>query len=184
MKASGDVRSRIVALLLVAVVTVALVAIGCFGGGGDSSTTTLGGVETTVVGADGGTTLVATVDQLSSFKSKDPFIPQAQLTTTTATTLGPVKTTTTRATTTTRSTTTTVVHQIKVTAFPGGGTVSFTLDGVILTGFGAGPALFTGGWGTIQITGVNDTLAPYTATFKRNGSTDITLLVNQSLRLW
>jgi hypothetical protein len=180
MKPSRDMRSMIVALLLVAVVAVALVAIGCFGAGSDSSVTTIMGGDGTVGNAGSGTTLVASVDPLSSFKSKDPFIPQAQLTSTTGTTLSSGTTATTRATTTTRSTTTTVWHRLLVTAFPPDGTVSFTLDGLTLTGFGPSAALFTGSWGSIQIVSVNSSVAPYTASFKRNGIYDFTLELNKT----
>ncbi len=173
MKVRGNLRSMLTALLLLAAVTVSVVALGCFGGGDEDNagngTTVSGG------GTDGGqtsTSLVASVDPLSSFKSKDPFIPQAQLTSTTARI---VVTTVSRVTTTTVRTTTTAPHRLTVSAFPGDGTVSFSLDGLSLTGFGAGAALFTGGWGSIQILSINDTVQPFTATFRRNNSIDFTL---------
>ncbi len=174
-------KASLVVVLLAAVIVVLLMVVGCFGGGDDGS----GGSETTNA-SDGGsgvtvaeetTTVVAVVDSLSSFKSKDPFIPQAQLTTTTA------SPTTTGFTTTTLGVTTTLPHTLRVTAFPGGGTVSFTIDNVTFTGITPSTGLFIGGWGTVQLTSLNDTSAPYSASFKRANSIDFTLYLNQS-RTW
>jgi hypothetical protein len=111
-------RSSLVAVLLAAAMGLSL--LGCFGGGQESPVTTRRVVEseanipatdipTTVLVVDSGP--VANED-LSTFKSKDPFIPQAVATTTTAaptTTTKVVTTTTTKAgtTTTTRAGTTT-----------------------------------------------------------------------------
>jgi hypothetical protein len=187
MKGSRDLRSIVVVLLLVAAVTVAVVALGCFGGGQNNPGTTqvTGGNGGAVGNGDGSTTMVAATNQLSSFKSKDPFIPQAQATTTIAPASTTIRSTTSSSTPTTRVTTsTTAPHRLQVTAIPASGdTVSFTLDGYNLTGFGAGPALFNGPWGSIQIVSINDTVAPYTASFRLNGSIDFTLRSGQS-RTW
>jgi hypothetical protein len=185
MKANRDLRSMLVALLLVAAVTVAVVAIGCFGGGGDTTLTTAPGGAATgsggTVSATGTTTGGGSVDPLSSFKSKNPFLAQAQATTTIArVTTVSVSTTNTTA----RVTTTTAPHRLTVTAFPGSGLVTFTLDGTTLSGFGAGPAVFSGTWGSIQIIAVNDTLAPFTATFRRIGFTPDIILPLNGYRTW
>jgi hypothetical protein len=185
MKGKQDLRSMLVALLLVAAVTVALVAIGCFGGGDDTAPTTApGGAVTgnvTTVGATTTTPGAASVDPLSSFKSKNPFLAQAQATTTIArATTSSVSTTNSTA----RVTTTTAPHRLTVTAFPGSGLVTFTLDGTTLSGFGAGPAVFSGTWGSIQIIAVNDTVAPFTATFRRIGFTPDIILPLNGYRIW
>jgi hypothetical protein len=189
MKANRDFRSMLVTLLLVAAVVVAVVAIGCFGGGDDTSGTggTLSGATTGT--AAGGTTVTASVDPLSSFRSKNPFLAQAQATTTIVATTVSHATTTVSHATTTRSTvklttTTTAPHRLTVTAFPGGGLVTFTLDGTTLSGFGVGTAVFQGSWGAIQIMSVDDSIAPFTATFRRIGySPDIVLPLN-GYRTW
>jgi hypothetical protein len=178
MKRNRDLTSMLATLLLATAVIVALLAIGCFGGGeqGTGATGTTGLSDAPVDSVASSSTVVAMLDPLSSFKSKDPFIPQAQVTTTSAPPVTTIRTTTTRATTVT-----TVPHKLQVTALPAGGaTVSFTLDGNNLTGFGAGPALFTGPWGSIQIVSINGTTAPFTATFRRNGSISFTLQSGQS----
>jgi hypothetical protein len=185
MKANRDFRSMLVSLLLVAAVTVALLAIGCFGGGGDNSGTgatigTSSGGGATTAGAASTTTATGSADSLSSFKSKNPFLAQAQATTTIVVTTV-VKVTTT---TTAHVTTTTAPHRLTVTAFPGGALVTFTLDGTTLSGFGAGTAVFQGAWGSIQIIAVNDTIAPYTATFRRIGYTPDIVLPLNGYRTW
>jgi hypothetical protein len=173
------IRPLLIVVLVGALVTALLMVVGCFGGedegSGSTDTTGSGGPVDTV--SEETTTLVAVVDPLSSFKSKDPFIPQAQVTTTTA------APTTTGFTTTTAGVTTTLPHTLRVTAFPGGGTVSFTIDSVTFTGITPSTGLFIGGWGTIQLMSVNDTVAPYSAAFKRASSIDFTLYLNQS-RTW
>jgi len=183
MKSSRNTRGIVVAILLGAALTVGLIAVGCFGGGDepeDVSTTAAGGVSATATtSVDESTTLLADADSLSTFNSKDPFIPQAQLVTTTLppTTLAP---STTASTNTTIRVTTTLAHRLTVTDFPGGGIVTFTVDRDKFTGFGAGPALFTSAtWGTIQILEVNDAAATRTARFKLNGATEFTLQEDQ-----
>jgi hypothetical protein len=104
MKNSKDMRSMIVVMLLIAAVAAALVGIGCFGGGDDSpATTTAGGVtsdETTATISPAETgVVVADVNDLSTFGKKDPFVPQAQPTTTRSTTTTSSTSTTLRTTT-------------------------------------------------------------------------------------
>ena len=185
MKTNRDFRSMMVVLLLVMAVTVALVAMGCFGGGagtlptsGSISGGTASGGTSASVGIS--TTVSTSTDPLSSFKSKNPFLAQAQATTTiVATTVVKVTTTTTA-----HVTTTTAPHRLTVIGFPGGALVTFTLDGTTLTGFGAGPAVFQGSWGSIQIIAVNDTILPYTATFRRVGYTPDLVLPLNGYRTW
>jgi len=178
MKAHSDRRAAWIVALLSAVVVVILMAVGCFGGGDESST----GAEGTVPDSGASvssvveetTTVVAVIDPLSSFKSKDPFIPQAQVTTTTA------APTTTAYTTTTLAVTTTIPHRLRVTAFPGSGNVSFSIDNVTFTGIAPSDGLFIGPWGTVQLVSVNDTTPPFSAAFKRANSIDFTLYLNQT----
>ncbi len=186
MKSRRDTKF-IVAILLGAALVVGLVAGGCFGGGDEPEDVTTsasdGAAATATTSVDEGTTLVADANSLSSFKSKDPFIQQAQLVTTTAppTTVAPV---TTASTNTTIRVTTTAPHRLTVTSFPGGGIVSFTIDSDTFTGFGAGPALFKSNtWGTIQILEVNDGIGTPNAKFRLNGSIDFTLQLGGS-RTW
>lgn len=175
-------------LLLIGWVALAVGMIACSGGGDGPTTTTVAGADTgvttgTLVPSGTTTSEGMSIDPLSSFQSKDPFIQQAQVTTTTAapvTTVALVTTTTVRLTTTT-----TAPHRLQVTDIPlAGGVVSFTLDSASYTGFPAGPALFIGPWGSIQIISVNDSSEPYTATFRRTGySPDIVLAIN-AYRTW
>jgi hypothetical protein len=108
-------RSSIAAVLLVT--AMALLLLGCFGGGEEPTVTTMSvaanedtipAATTTIVELEG--TTPVTNEDLSTFNSKDPFIPQAIATTTTArpTTTTKLVTTTTKAvTTTTKAVTTT-----------------------------------------------------------------------------
>jgi hypothetical protein len=81
-------RSMVVALVLVVAACVGLA--GCFGGGGGSPTTTSLATVTTRAAVTTGSSsdtlpggvTVASDDQLSTFRSKDPFVPQAQPVTT------------------------------------------------------------------------------------------------------
>jgi len=86
--------SMIVALLLM--LALCLVGVGCFGGGDDE---TSGATRTTRAGAPAGTEvspsdslITAQAEELSTFRPKDPFIPQAVAVTTT-TAVGPTSTT-------------------------------------------------------------------------------------------
>ena len=172
-------RAWVLALLGAAIVAV-LMTVGCFGGDDDADSTdaTSGdGVDVSVTMPEE-TTTVAVIDPLSSFSSKDPFIPQAQATTTV--TQAPVTTVITTTSTTEAPTTTTVVHRLRVTAFPGGGAASFSIDDVTFTGITPSSGLFIGPWGTVQLVSVNDTTAPFSAAFQRANSIDFTLYLNQT----
>ena len=114
-------RSFSAAALLVT--AMALPVLGCFGGGDEPTVTTMSlAVNEETIPVATTTSVVGDIsaqvanEDLSTFKSKDPFIPQALLTTTTTkvpattTTKAATTTTTTKAgatTTTTRATTTT-----------------------------------------------------------------------------
>jgi hypothetical protein len=108
-------RSSIATVLLVAAMALSL--LGCFGGGDEPTVTTMSvAVNEDTIPASTTTSVVVegttpvTNEDLSTFKSKDPFIPQAIATTTTAratTTTKLVTTTTKGATTTTKAVTTT-----------------------------------------------------------------------------
>lgn len=182
MKTSSNMRSLVVMVILAGAIAFTLIAVGCFGGGDEpdeATTTVVAGDGSGGTGVTGDTTTVASIDPLSSFKSKDPFIPQAIATTT----LAPPTTATTVFVPTTQAVTTTAPHRLTVTAFPGGGYVAFTIDSDIFTSFEAGPALLSGAWGTIQILSVDDGAAPFSATFRRNGTVDFTLELGES-RIW
>jgi hypothetical protein len=118
-------RSWSAAALLVTAIAFSL--LGCFGSGDEPTVTTMSvaaneqtipvATTTTVVGEG---SAPVTNEDLSTFKSKDPFIPQAVVTTTTikaTTTTKPGTTTTTKAgtTTTTHATTTTTTHATTTT---------------------------------------------------------------------
>lgn len=182
MKSNTNLRSMLVVVMLVGALAFTVVAVGCFGGDDDAGD--VSGTITTATGigatsTSDTTTVVAGFDPLSSFKSKDPFIPQAQATTT----LAPPSTTPTTLPPTTIGVTTTAPHKLTVTAFPGGGFVAFTINNDSFTSFEAGPALLAGAWGTIQILSVDDGGAPFSATFRRNGTVDFTLELGES-KIW
>jgi hypothetical protein len=203
MKATRVLKSMIVVLLLSAAAIVALVGIGCFGGGDESGTTTVsaapqpGNGSGTLSPTDTTDSGGAQTDGLSTFNSKDPFIPQAQPATTRATTTPTTRATTstrattptTRATTTTRSTTTTTrstttttaPHQLKVTAFYSGPAITFTLDGISLSHLTVG-SLVTGGWGSLEVMAIDVVSLTNTVTFRRDGSIDFMMQLNDTVQ--
>lgn len=176
--------ARVIAGLLLSLLMFvgSVVIVGCSDGGDATDTTAAPG------GATGGTltplatttTLSVSMDGLSSFKSKDPFVPQAQVTTTTA---PPTTTPTTAAPTTTAppTTSTTVVetHELQVTAFWPDETISISLDDFNFSKLPEGVVL-DGDWGAIEVTTINNVVAPYTVTFTRNGSVVFTLELNET----
>lgn len=188
MRTSSNTRSLLVFVILAGAVVFTLVAVGCFGGGDDAgdatATTSAGGASATTTVVES-TTAVASMDPLSSFKSKDPFIPQAQLTTTTA----PPTTATTIFVTTSQVVTTTQPFKLTVSAFPGGGYVAFTIGNDVktdtFTSFQAGPALLISeDWGTIRILSVDDAVAgSEKATFVHNGVTEFKLGLGEKKQL-
>jgi hypothetical protein len=112
---SQPYRSGAVICVLLVALCVALA--GCFGGGDDTTATTKKpGTTTTAHGSTGSTapgdTTVASDDELSTFRSKDPFIPQAQPV---ATSQGPVTTIPGGAPGTTQGTTVTTIPKPPVT---------------------------------------------------------------------
>jgi hypothetical protein len=171
MKGSRELRRVAVVLLAISAAVVPVVAVACSGGGGDVpatlSTAPAGGVGATLAPVVTETTLVASGDALSSFQSKDPFILQAQLTTTTA-----APTTTARPTTTTSiRTTATAPHRLQVTSLAP--TFSFTLDGLTFSNQVVG-SILSGGWGTLRVTQLTATAA----TFSRNEASFYELKLN------
>lgn len=189
MKAKTDMRSILVGTVLCAVLVFAVLAVGCFGGDeGDSTTTsTPGDSAGTLVTAVVGTTIVADVNALSSFNSKDPFIPQAQATTTTAapvTSAAPTTsstTTTTAAPTTTSSTTTTTEAMVLlVLGITDDDTVSFQLAGITFYGVMV-DSHYAGPWGSILVDEIDyDVAEPAnsTVTFVLN-SDEVTLEIGE-----
>jgi hypothetical protein len=174
-------RSIFTALLLVA--GLALVLVGCFGGGDDGATNGSGTTvrvsqsrTTTTVSPEGTEGLTsAEIDALSTFRSKDPFIPQALTPSTTEgtssnTTIRPGTTSTTRSggstgttkpsggTTTTKptvSTTTTAphVHTLKILSVAAVGSspaVTFQVDSSVYKDKRVGDVVSTS-WGQIKV---------------------------------
>lgn len=201
-------RSSVTAALLVA--ALALLLLGCFGSGEEPAVTTLSmpatdgtlAVTTTTAAGDGSAT--TTNADLSTFKSKDPFIPQAvattiKETTTTvkATTTSKVTTTTIKLTTTTKATTTTTkatttttkatttttspyLHTMTVLSIAnvgGSPAVTFKVDGITYTSKLVGAVVSTT-WGEFQVLAVD--VPGQVATFLQ-GSETVTLTVGQTI---
>ncbi|MBN1321806.1 MAG: hypothetical protein JXA87_13315 [Thermoleophilia bacterium] len=123
MVLSRPYRSMMVALLLV--MALGLGGMGCFGGDGD---TTSGTTRTTraTVGDDTGASLpegltTAQAEELSTFRSKDPFIPQAVAVTTTTAVIPTSTTQTGGGGGGTVTTATTAYRPTTSTTRPGGG---------------------------------------------------------------
>lgn len=179
----GKNRVWVLGLAIAATATVVM-AVGCFGGGDADSGSQGGTLPDT--GSNGGTvaevtttTLVAVIDPLSSFKSKDPFIPQAQVTTTAAppstlppTTAPPTTLPPTTAPPTTAAPTTTIAPGLKVLGFNIGNTaVTFSVNGYTIVHRGGvdDDNVYVGTWGKLKVLEVNfdDPTAPW-ATFLRD----------------
>jgi hypothetical protein len=201
-------RSSVTAVLLV--VGMAVLSVGCFGSGGEPAVTTVSiaanegtvpaSTTTTTVWADESTPV--TNEDLSTFKSKDPFIPQAVATTTTVaptttskvttttkatTTTTKAGTTTTKATTTTTKATTTTTKATTTTTSPfvhtmtvvsiadvgGSPAVTFRVDASTYTNRLVGDVVSTT-WGDVQVLAVD--VPGQVATFLQ-GSESVTLAV-------
>ncbi len=203
-------RSWLAAVLLVTAMALSL--LGCFGGGDKPTVTTMSQAPneqtipvatTTTVAGDGSTPV--TNEDLSTFKSKDPFIPQAVATTTTTkaattTTSHATTTTTTHATTTTttHATTTTTTHATTTTTHATTTTTTtspylHTMTVVSIANVGGSPAVtfrvdsstytskfvsdvVSTTWGQVQVLAVD--VSGQVATFL-HGSESVTLTVGQ-----
>jgi len=101
-------HNALVSLFVAAILAVALgcLVVGCMGGASSTTTQSLLTLPLTTssTGASTTTSVPTEVEALSTFKSKDPFIPQALPPTTTTTTLAATTTTTLSGTSTTSTT--------------------------------------------------------------------------------
>jgi hypothetical protein len=161
-------------LVLLALALAALVA-ACASGGDDTTVTTftLLTTETALSSSSlaDATGVMSAADALSTFKSKDPFIQQAQATTTTNTTIPVVNTTSTvfntsstyynttsgsnTSTTAHATTTTTVAHLhalkiLSISTVSGAAVVSFKVDSTNYTNRHVGDVVSTT-WGQIEV---------------------------------
>ncbi|OFW57126.1 MAG: hypothetical protein A2133_08785 [Actinobacteria bacterium RBG_16_64_13] len=199
-------RSGYVAFLLV--VGFALVGAGCFGGDGSAPTTesTLansGATPVTTSTTLPGGSAMASNEALSTFRSKDPFIPQAVVTTeepsgSTSTTEGGGPTTTFRpggsttttggggggttstASTSTTSTTAAHLHTLKVLAIGqvgGKPAVTFQVDGSVYKDKRIGDVVSTN-WGQIKILDISTSSKVVTLL---QGSETLVLTVGQTV---
>lgn len=120
-------HSPFISLLVAVILALALgcLVVGCMGGASSTTTQSLVTLPLTTpsTGASTTTSVPTEVEALSTFKSKDPFIPQALPPTTTTTTLATTTTTTSIGTSTT---TTTPVSGSTTTTAQGGTTTTTT----------------------------------------------------------
>jgi NADH:ubiquinone oxidoreductase subunit 6 (subunit J) len=197
-------RSSVAAVVLI--VGMALLLAGCFGSGGEPVVTTASiaayegtlpvTTTTTTVWEEG--SLLVTNEDLSTFKSKDPFIPQAVVIVTTTTTTAAVTTTTKAVTTTTKAVTTTTkavttttkavtttttspyLHTMTVLSVAdvgGSPAVTFIVDSLTYTNEAEGNVVSTT-WGEVQVLALD--VPGQVATFL-HGSETVTLAVGTSI---
>jgi len=156
------------ALIFLVVVSFLLAAGGCgLGGGGGqglSSTSTSGfDAASNTQSATSTTTTLAPADELSTFKAKDPFIQQAQTTTTIAAPSTSQSSTTsstgssgssTSSTTSTSNTASAYAHSLKILTIEMGPTVTFRVDGIDYDAKRVGDVVTTT-WGQIEVRSID-----------------------------
>jgi hypothetical protein len=163
---------RLVIVVLVTVV-VAMAIGGCGGSGAATTTATTRATAPPATATTTTTMEIASIplDELSTFESKDPFIQQAQATTTvtgstttgtgaTTTTAKPGTTTTTRSGTTSTTVPTTVTsptHKLKILSIDvitGTPVVTFQVDGTVYADKKVGDSVSTA-WGGIKVLAID-----------------------------
>lgn len=156
---------------LLLILALALSIGGCSGGGSTTTTAPVQQATGTTAVTDGtttGSTLPAAIDELSTFKSKDPFrqqaLPPTTLSTSTSSTTATTGGTSTTATTAHNSTTTThpssvttPLHSLKVLSIDevnGEPVVTFQVDGTVYDDKHEGAVVSTS-WGQIEVVDID-----------------------------